>query len=79
MGGPGRRAPGRSERKIIRQWSAIYDVIYEPMPYHGAGPDYSGWRSSITGENYSDDAMDEWVHGTVSEILGLGGAVTKIQ
>ncbi|MET8727379.1 class I SAM-dependent methyltransferase [Streptomyces parvus] len=58
------------EARIVRQWAAIYDAVYESAE-DTAGADFGGWRSSITGENYSETETAEWLGGTVDAILGL--------
>lgn len=58
------------ETTIVRQWAAIYDAVYESAE-GSSGADFSGWRSSITGENYSVAETAEWLRGTAEEILRL--------
>jgi SAM-dependent methyltransferase len=58
------------EARIVEQWTLIYDAVYQGDG-DTRGPDFVGWRSSITGENYSDAETAEWLDGTVSEILEL--------
>ncbi|WP_232665903.1 non-ribosomal peptide synthetase [Pseudonocardia sp. TRM90224] len=56
---------------IVDGWAEVFDDVYqadEDVPGH---PDYSGWRSSYTGEPYSDDDMAEWVDGAVDGISEL--------
>ncbi|WP_093802451.1 class I SAM-dependent methyltransferase [Streptomyces sp. Wb2n-11] len=60
-----------SEARIVGQWAAIYDAVYESAE-DSSGADFAGWRSSITGENYSPAETAEWLDGTVDEILSLG-------
>ncbi|MEU9703566.1 class I SAM-dependent methyltransferase [Streptomyces sp. NPDC047981] len=59
-----------AEARIVRQWAAIYDAVYESAE-DTTGADFGGWRSSITGENYSETETAEWLDGTVDAILGL--------
>lgn len=56
------------ERGIVARWATIYDAVYESEV---DAADFVGWRSSITGENYTPGETDEWLRGTVREILDL--------
>ena len=58
------------ETRIVSQWATIYDAVYTTDGSHDE-PDFAGWRSSITGENYAAAETAEWLHGTVAEIGAL--------
>ncbi|MFB6888400.1 class I SAM-dependent methyltransferase [Kitasatospora sp. NPDC056327] len=56
------------EARIVGRWTEIYDAVYESAE-GGSGADFSGWRSSITGENYTAAETAEWLEGTVAAVL----------
>jgi SAM-dependent methyltransferase len=58
------------ETQIVQQWAEIYNAVYDNEP-HGPDPDFAGWRSRITGENYTTEETAEWLEGTLSEVRRL--------
>ncbi|GAA0900281.1 class I SAM-dependent methyltransferase [Virgisporangium aurantiacum] len=58
------------ETRIVSQWATIYDAVYT-TDGSSDEPDFAGWRSSITGENYTEAETAEWLDGTVAEIRAL--------
>ncbi len=57
----------------VSQWRAIWEETYRDA---AARPDpalaANGWRSSYTGEPYSDEAMREWADETAARIRARG-------
>lgn len=58
------------ESRIVSQWATIYDAVYTTDGGRDE-PDFAGWRSSISGENYTSAETAEWLDGTVAEIRAL--------
>jgi SAM-dependent methyltransferase len=58
------------ETRIVAQWATIYDAVYTTDGSNDE-PDFAGWRSSITGENYTAAETAEWLDGTVSGVRDL--------
>ncbi|MGW0890726.1 class I SAM-dependent methyltransferase [Saccharopolyspora sp. NPDC002578] len=58
------------EERILAQWTGIYDAVYR---HAGDRPDrdFAGFRSGLSGENYTDAEVIEWIDGTVAQVLAL--------
>ncbi|MFR9730631.1 class I SAM-dependent methyltransferase [Saccharopolyspora sp. MS10] len=59
-----------AEAEILAQWTSIYDAVYR----HAADRperDFTGFRSGLNGENYTDEEVIEWIEGTVAQVLAL--------
>ena len=64
------RTDPTAEERILAQWTGIYDAVYR---HAGDRPDrdFAGFRSGLSGENYTDAEVIEWIDGTVAQVLAL--------
>ncbi|EME60937.1 class I SAM-dependent methyltransferase [Amycolatopsis decaplanina] len=65
-----RPEPGPLVAEYLEHWGEVYDFTYSA----GSGPrsdepDFSGWKSSETGEPFSTEHMTDWVDRTVDLVL----------
>ncbi len=65
-----RPAPGPLVLEYLEHWGEVYDFTYSAGAGRPAGePDFSGWRSSETGEPFPVEHMTDWVDRTVDLVL----------
>lgn len=65
-----RPAPGPLVLEYLEHWGEVYDFTYSAGASRPAGaPDFSGWRSSETGEPFPVEHMTDWVDRTVDLVL----------
>ncbi|WP_114946852.1 non-ribosomal peptide synthetase [Microvirga calopogonii] len=64
-----RRAADLEERQI-GGWRDLFETTYSSRRRHMAGEnDFTGWNSTLTGEPLPIDHMEEWLNGTLQQIL----------
>ena len=63
----------KSNKNTVEQWKEIFNGTYEQYSPKDNEMDFSGWKSSYTGEQIPDDEMKEWVDTTVCRISDIMG------
>ncbi|GAA3464513.1 methyltransferase [Saccharothrix longispora] len=65
-----RPSPGPLVLEHLEHWGEVYDFTYSTGAARPVGePDFSGWRSSETGEPFPVEHMTDWVERTVDLVL----------
>ncbi len=57
--------------EYTKDWTEVYEGIYQSSTVIDPTLNTAGWRSSYTGELISEHEMREWVENTVNRILAL--------
>lgn len=54
----------------LDRWRRVFDAVYADE-LRGRGRIAAGWRSTFTGQPFSDAEMDDWIQGTVGRVVEL--------
>ncbi|MEV7629532.1 amino acid adenylation domain-containing protein, partial [Actinoplanes sp. NPDC089786] len=70
---PAAGAAATADTEQVGEWQEFYDELYGRGGTPAWGDDFSGWRSTFTGEPIDLAEMHRWRDDTVAAIEGLGG------